>query len=84
MNRSFYGADGLEGNDLREQDEESLKEMFLFRNNAISALANGNHAEFQNQLERIFHFAKNRAVHVGRLKRIFPCGMRQTLNSTRK
>ncbi len=70
MNRSFYGADGLEGNDLREQDEESLKEMFLFRNNAISALANGNHAEFQNQLERIFHFAKNRAVHVGRLKRM--------------
>lgn len=70
MNRSFYGVDGPERNGLREQDEESLKEMFLFRNNAISALANGNHAEFQNQLEHIFQFAKSRAVNVGRLKRM--------------
>lgn len=70
MNRSFYIGDTHTAQKPGETDEESLKELFLYRNNAISALYSRNYTAFRSQVEQVFRFAKEHKVDVGRLKKM--------------
>lgn len=69
LSRDFYRGT-VEPPQNPIDNETALKQMFVFRNNAINALAGRDWTSFREQTEGLFAFACERQVPAERLKRV--------------
>lgn len=72
QSRAFYrGADKQPRADVNDVDKEAMyKQLFVYRNNAITALSVRDWPVFRDQMDGLFALAGERQVAVGRLKRL--------------
>lgn len=69
LSRAFYrGTPAPEAD--RIDNEEALKQLFVYRNNAVSAMTSGDFAAFRAQADAIFAFSQKHCVDAARLKQM--------------
>lgn len=69
LSRDFYRGASSQPESATDH-EEALKQMFVYRNNAITALVGRDWAGFRTQMDGLFAFARDRQVNAERLKRV--------------
>ncbi|MDO4270445.1 MAG: response regulator [Eubacteriales bacterium] len=69
LSRSFYRGAGERSNSAYDS-ETAPEQLFVFRNNAITALIGRDWAGFREQMDALFDFARERQVPAERLKRL--------------
>lgn len=67
LSKNFYQGEKRKEN---IEDENALKQIFLYRNSAITALAGNDIKDFKEQMEELFDFAAEKQIQAEQLKRV--------------